>query len=371
MFDVKRLDVFRRNNWDTLNFHQVTDVFPLLLVQSHGINEITQVCIDTNLIQLTKKGRQLEGPIIRHDKTSRSLQVWVNFFRKLMVKLLSRYGCIKQQLLQLLITASARSSSKLSCSFSSTSSNSGPHFRKAPPGKWKCTHFLNWVSHHCRSWRSPSPDTKTRIPLLWKLFMQFTATCGTQFHQNRLCCCEGLHISDHLQYHADHPEIFKKHCWIWKRWGAHIAVVLASLCAAIKWHSSTAWIQVLISFLARQDQDANCFFQVTLAFDGDGKVCGFLIATRKKSEAFCQKKPKNYSAIHQSRCMDFHFQCQYTIYMHIYHKHLKQNVVDKSTTLSCRHIPGHPLDRPPYPPLGRRGSSVAIPLSPQAVYWLG
>lgn len=105
-----------------------------------------------------KKIRQSERPIPRHEKTSRSVQVSVNFFRKLMVKLLSRY--IKQQLLQLLVTASARSSSKLSCSFSSTSSNSGPHLIRSTT--WKvisCTHFLNWVSHHCRSWHSPSPDT--------------------------------------------------------------------------------------------------------------------------------------------------------------------------------------------------------------------
>ena len=95
-------------------------------------------------------------------------------------------------------------------------------------------------------------------------------------------------------------------------------MVLASLCAAIKWHSSTAWIQVSITFLARQDQDANCVFQVTLAFEGDAEVRRFLIGNpEQKLRPSVSRTSKNYSAIHQSRCMDFHFQCQYTIYIHI------------------------------------------------------
>ena len=369
MFDVKRLDVFRRNNWDTLNFHQVTDVFPLLLVQSHGINEITQVCIDTNLIQLTKKIRQSERPILRHEKTSRSVQVSVNFFRKLMVKLLSRY--IKQQLLQLLVTASARSSSKLSCSFSSTSSNSGPHLIRSTT--WKvisCTHFLNWVSHHCRSWHSPSPDT---LP-------------------DTFFTLEAIYAIYRKIWHTDSPEsplLLRRTSHfrsppVPRRSSRNLQEALLNLKAMRSPHSDGPRQSVCCNKMTFQHRLNPRFNQLS------GKTrprCKLLFPSHscfrwwrkslwlpdsnpeKHWGLLCQKHPRTIQLFINLDAWTFTFNIRipYTsIIIHILQSTSNKMLLIKSRTLSlsCRHIPGHPLDRPPYPPLGRKGSSVAIPLSP-------
>ena len=100
----------------------------------------------------------------------------------------------------------------------------------------------------------------------------------------------------------------------------HIAVVLASLCAAIKGHPSTAWIQVFISFLGREGQAAELLFPSHSCFRGWRRSL-WLPDGNSGKKLRPSVTSKNYSGIHQSRLDAWTFTFNVSIpYTSMYHK---------------------------------------------------